>query len=150
MIEKYIEVCELLDEIGPMSSCLDEVHKKIKSPDFHYNSEEYPEILTGTFLAYSYWLDRELFDESCLYETDYNKAPSEVHLRMLDIGCTLIDKGFPLEYEPEKYAQNGPHQLGGYVKTFVEQCHRRHAFLQERISHKKKNDKNLTFQKTLE
>ena len=150
MLEKYLEVCDLLEKIGFEGYHLNSIYQKVKSPDFQYKKEDLPEILICTFLASSYWLDMELFDESCLYKMDYKNVLSQKHLKMLDIGCTLIDKGFPIEYIPENYTQTGPHQLGGYVKTFVEQCHKRHAFLQERISHKKKNDRNLTFQKTLE
>ena len=149
MIEKYLEICDLLEKIGFGESYLDAIYQKVKSPDFRYKEEDFPEIVTSALLASSYWLDTELFDESCLYKTNYKNVQSPKHLKMLDIGCALIDKGFPIEYIPEHYAQTGPHQLGGYVKTFVEQCHKRHAFLQERISRKKKSSRNLTFQKTL-
>ena len=47
----------------------------------------------------------------------------------MDIGCALMDKGFPLEYHPEKYKEKGPDQLAPYVKAFVEQCRKRRAFL---------------------
>ena len=144
MIEKYLEICELLDQIGDMKVHLDLAHQRIKSPDFYYSPEECPEILTNTFLACSYWLDKELFDESCLYKKDCNHISS--HVKMLDIGCTLIDKGFTLEYDPTHYKQNGLHQLGGYVKTFAEQCHKRHAFLHEKIAHKTNSQKIIPHQ----
>lgn len=127
MIEKYLEVCNLLDCLGHFHPNLDAIQKIIQQPDFRYEAYEFSNMLTNTFLASSYWLDRELFDESCLYKkTSQTTSP---HLKLLDIGCTLIDKGFPLEYDSRKYEENGVNQLAPYVKTFVEQCHKRHAFL---------------------
>ena len=147
MLEKYLEICDLIDLYGTKESRWDIIYQKIKAPDFQYKTEEFPEILVSTFLASSYWLDTELFDEKCIYKTDHKNVDSS-HLKMLDIGCILIDKGFPLEYDPEKHMHIGPHQLGGYVKTFVEQCHKRHAFLHNRIPHKTRNSP-LVLQKTL-
>ena len=127
MIEKYLQVCGLLEQVGTGESHLDQIQKIVQKPDFQYDVLSCPNFLTNLFLACSYWLDKELFDERCLYERCHKVASP--HLKMLDIGATLIDKGFPLEYHPQKYEQNGPKHLAPYVKTFVEQCHKRHAFL---------------------
>ena len=134
MIEKHvIRMCELLDRLGSFGTRLDLIREIIQAPDFCYESSPYSEMLTNRFMASSYWLDRELFDESYLYQkkTQGLFPMQKAHLEMLDIGGELLDKGFPLVYRPEKYTEKGPHHLAGYVKTFVEQCHKRHAFLKE-------------------
>ena len=99
----------------------------------------------------SYWLDRELFEESCLYKTKTQNLSNQqkVHLQMVDIGVALLDKGFPLKFEPQKYTQQGPNQLASYVKTFAEQCHRRQQFLHKKATHKKQNFHFINHQKTL-
>ena len=147
MIERYLKICELLEQLGSNQSHLDQVQSIIQKSDFRYDPLSRPDFLVNLFLASSYWLDTELFDESCLYKTDHKNTSA--HLKMLDIGCTLIDKGFSLKYYLQHYNHTASNQLGGYIKTFANQCYKRHAFLQKRISHQKKNGKNLIFQKTL-
>ena len=137
MIRKYIEICDLLNEPGPEMPRLEYIQKIIQDSHFKYQKEAFPEVLTDTLAQSSYWLDTDLFDERCLYQKDPQKSSKPVqriHLKLLDIGSALMDKGFPLEYHPEKYNQKGPQQLAPYVKTFIEQCHKRHAFLQKEKS----------------
>ena len=131
MIEKYIHICDLLDCLGAFPPRLDIVQQMIKQPDFCYIPYESPEILTDTFLASSYWLDKELFDETYLYKRNTeNLSPMQkTHLKMVDIGVDLLEKGFPLKYNPDKFVAQGPRQLSEYVKTFAEQCRKRRAFL---------------------
>ena len=149
MFEKYIKICELLDCLEPSHPRLDIVRQMIQQPDFHYDKLACPEFLTNTLMMSSYWLDHELFDESYLYKKeDQNlSAMQQTHLKMVDIGVLLLDKGFPLKYNVEDFLQIGPHQLGGYVKTFAEQCHKRYAFLHGKSM--KKQMPFLTRQKTL-
>ena len=151
MIEKYLEICNLLDCLGQFNPNLDTIQKIIQQPDFRYAPYEFPEILTNTLSASSYWLDQELFDERYLYKKENKNLSSlqEAHLKMLDIGVTLLNKGFPLKYDPEHFSEPGVTQLGNYVKTFIEQCHKRKAFL-EKIPHKEKRRTNIVFQKTLD
>ena len=59
------------------------------------------------------------------------------HFQMVDIGAALLDKGFPLKYEPSEYTALGPNQLGPYVKIFVDQCQKRYN-----LFYKKTPDKN--------
>ena len=152
MLEKYIEICELLDCLGQFHPRLDIVQKMVQQPDFHYDKFACPEFLTNTLMVSSYWLDRELFDETYLYKKEnQNLLPmQQAHLKMVDIGVLLLDKGFPLKYDAENFLQNDPHQLGGYAKVFVEQCHKRHDFLHKKVIHKNKNLISLNRQKTLE
>lgn len=141
MIEKYINICYLLEQLGPPMPRLEQIQKIIQDPNFKYQKEAFPEILTDTLAQSTYWLRTELFDESYLYQKDPQKLSTAIqlsHLKLLDIGCALMDKGFPLEYRQEKYEQKGPDQLAGYVKAYIEQCHKRHRFLNKKnASHKK-------------
>lgn len=140
MIEKYGQICYLLEELGNFDARFNEIEKIIQSPNFRYEKKDFPEILEDTFLRSSYWLRTELFDESYLYQTEPSQLQGEqhAHIRMLDVGATLIDKGFPLEYHPEQYQKKGPDVLAPYVKAFSEQCHKRHDFLTAKpVSHKK-------------
>ena len=151
MIEKYTTICFLLEEPGDIISRLNKIKQIIRHPGFIYDKNSHPEILENTFLASSYWLDQELFEESYLYKMKkpYLLGMQKLHLRMVDIGVTLLDKGFPLKFEPEKYAQTGPHQLATCVKVFAEQCHKRHHFLHKETIHKKQNLPFINHQKTL-
>ena len=141
MIEKYIEISDLLNQMGDPMPHLEKIQKIIQDPDFRCEKKAFPEVLVEVFLNSSYWLAQELFDESYLYrKKDQNlHGMQSLHLKMTDIGSALIDKGFPVEYQSEKYTQKGPAELAGYAKTFAEQCHKRHAFLHGKIAHKKKN-----------
>ena len=143
MIRKYVKICSLLEKLGQPIPRLEQVQQIIQDPGFKYQKMPFSEILTDTLARSSYWLRTELFDESYLYQKDSKNLSTEVqltHLKLLDIGCTLMDKGFPLEYHPEKYKEKGPDQLAGYVKTFVEQCHKRRNFLNGKITHRKKTN----------
>lgn len=150
MIEQYIQICELLDSIGHFKPRLEMVQEIIQKPDFQYNPLECPKILTRTFICSSYWLDKELFDESYLYKKNLQNLSSmqQNHMQMINIGALLLSKGFPLEYEQEKMNIDGPKNLIPYAKTFVEQCHKRKAFLEKKIT-KKRNVTKLSAQKIL-
>ena len=149
MQNKYMYICNLLDQIGPVSPRLDLIHKMIKSPDFIYRKEEHPEMMMKTLAESSYWLDQELLDESYLYQKEIQKLSpmQQAHLKMIDIGCLLMEKGFPLEYHTEDFTALGPNQLAPYVQIFVEQCHKRKSFLEKR-PHKQKNKRPFISQKT--
>ena len=112
-------------------SRLEQIQHIIQDPNFKYQKESCPDILTDTLTQSSYWMHTELFDESYLYkkENQFLSSSQKIHLKMVDIGVMLLNKGFPLEYEPKNFSQIGSNQLATYVKTFVEQCHKRHAFL---------------------
>ena len=134
MLEKYFEICKLIDDAQEsLMSRLEKIQKIIQDPNFKYQKEACPQIMTGTLASSSYWLRLDFFDESCLYQKKSKDGIQQLHLKLLDIGSALIDKGFPLEYHPEKYKEQGPDQLAPYVKAFVEQCHKRHAFLHKEI-----------------
>ena len=138
MIEKYIQIANLLDQAGPMGSRLDSIKEIIQRPDFKYEKKSFPEIFTDTLALSSYWLHMELFDERCLYKIDLKNLTGEQedHLKMLDIGCLLIDKGFPLKFQPRAGAEMNA-GIADYARTFMEQCHKRHAFLkkQKKLPH---------------
>ena len=106
MIEKSTKrICELLDQLGSFGTRLDLILEIVQNPDFCYEPSPYSKVLTNRFVVSSYWLDRELFDESYLYQQEMQDLfpMQKAHLKMLDIGGVLIDKGFPLEYHPQKY-----------------------------------------------
>ena len=71
MIEKYIHICNLLDQTGPLSPRLDLVQKLIQAPDFKYQKESFPGILTDTLAQSAYWLHIELFNETNLHQKDF-------------------------------------------------------------------------------
>ena len=140
MLKKYIQICNLLDDIGPFLTRLKVVQEVVRSPDFVYQTDSHPQILTNILAYSSYWLDKELFDESCLYakRVDDLTTDQKIHLLMLDIGSDLISKGFPMKYCPDGYVQKGSNQIAPYVKAFMEQCHKRYNFLSSRkITHQK-------------
>ncbi len=128
---KYAQIYSLLEEQGPFVPRLEKIRQIIQQPDFKYDQQAGPEILESIFLHSSYWLRLDLFDESYLYKNDpQNLLPiQKLHLQMVDIGVSLLNKGFPLEFKPERYTQNGLDILAPYAKAFSEQCHKRHAFL---------------------
>ncbi|MBQ3696171.1 MAG: hypothetical protein II938_04325 [Alphaproteobacteria bacterium] len=134
MREKYFEICDLINELGPLNARLDSVRGIVSKPDFQYKKEEGGDIVAGQFLASSYWLAQELFDESYLYKKTSRllTASQNAHLKMVDIGVELLNKGFPLQYDPAKYEAVGPGKLAPYVKTFAEQCQKKHALVHNR------------------
>ena len=131
MIEKYIRITYLLDQIGPFSPRLDSIQDIIQSPDFKYQKEAFPEVLMDTLAQSSYWLHHELFDESYLYRKDFENLSGmqQIHLKMLDIGAALMDKGFPFQYDAKKYNFSGKSEFASYAKSFIEQCHKRRDHL---------------------
>ena len=151
MKEKYFEIYTLLDQLNDPVSRLKRVHEIIQKPDFQYEKEGGGDLILSMFLASSYWLDRELFDESYLCrKQSKNLLPSQnLHLKMLDIGVSLLEKGFPLEYNSLQYNAPGLSQIGNYVKIFSEQCKKRYTFLHKKTAHKKKNLSLNNFQKIM-
>ena len=128
MTEEYFEILDLLEEQSNPLPRLQKIHEIVQQPNFQYEQGT-GDFVLGVFLKSGYWLDRELFDESYLYSKNpQNLSPSQmVHWKMVDIGVSLLDKGFPVRYNPAEYVQQGPFQMGSYVKTLVEQIHTKHA-----------------------
>jgi len=128
MAEEYFEILDLLEEQSNPLPRLQKIHEIVQQPNFQYEQGT-GDFVLGVFLKSGYWLDRELFNESYLYKKEpQNLSPSQmVHLKMVDIGVSLMDKGFPVRYNPAEYTQQGPAQMGPYVKTLVEQIHKKHA-----------------------
>ena len=131
MIEKYLEICDLLNQIGPLKPRLDLIQKMIQSPDFKYQKESFPGVLTDILAQSAYWLHMDLFEERYLYQKNFENLPviQQDHLQLLDIGVALLEKGFPLKYNAEKYGGTGISELTPYAKKFIEQCHKRYDFL---------------------
>ena len=129
MKEKYLQILELLQEQSNTLPRLQKIHKIVGHPDFHYELGPAADFVLGVFLKSSYWLDRELFDDHYLYQKNVqNLAPNQrVHLKMVDIGVSLLKKGFPVQYNPEEYSRRGPDQMGPYVKTLVEQIYKKYT-----------------------
>ncbi len=136
MQKEYYQIYLLLNELDQWEARLDKIQRIVKRPTFQYKKENGADIILSMFLKSSYWLDQELFNEDYLYnKNNQSLLPTQnTHLKMLDIGCTLIDKGFPLKYNETEYTATGPNQLGAYVKTFVNQCHKRHNFLNSNLN----------------
>ena len=128
MQEEYFEILDLLEEQSNALPRYEKIHEIVQQPDFQYEGPA-GDFVLGAFLKSSYWLDRELFDDSYLYQKGgRNLTTSQmVHLKMVDIGVSLMDKGFPVKYNPAEYAKQGPNQMGPYVRTLVEQIHKKHA-----------------------
>ena len=139
MKEKYRQIYPLLEQLGPWQSRLEQMHKIIRDPLFRYEQKDGGDVILNLFLRSSYWLDKELFDDSYLYNRKIKKLlpMQQVHLKMVTIGADLLAKGFPLMYQPTDYNVTGPSQLSIYVKTFAEQCQKTYALSRQKISHKK-------------
>lgn len=135
MQRKYYQIYLLLDQQDQWGSRLNRIQRIIQQPDFQYKKEAEADFILGIFLKSSYWLDKELFNESYLYtKKKQNLLPMQrIHLQMVDIGASLLDKGFPLKYDPSEYSESGLNQLGPYVKTFVNQCQQRYTMLYKKL-----------------
>lgn len=138
MQKAYRQIYLLLEELSQWNPRLDKIREIIQQPGFQYEKEEGADMISTIFVRTSYWLDKELFDDSYLYQKEKQKLlPFQTaHLKLVDIGAILLSKGFPLIYDPSAHTALGPNQLGPYVKTFVEQCHKRYALFYGKISHK--------------
>lgn len=139
--ENYYQICALLNDLGPLNPRLDTVRGIVDKPDFQYKKELGGDIVLKQFLCSSYWLAQEVFNDNYLYKTPKHAltVTQTSHLKMVDIGVELLNKGFPVKYNPEDYARQGPDKLAPYVKTFVEQCQKKHALV-----HQKAQQKNTT------
>lgn len=147
---KYYQVCLLVDEQGPWEPRLDKIRAIIQQPDFEYKKEYGADIAIGAVIHGSYWLDKELFDESYLYQKQKQNlfGLQAAHFELVDIGAFLLNKGFPVKYNREEYTEKGPDQLASYVKIFVEQCHRRYELFYKKILHKNLHKIPRDFYKT--
>ena len=137
MQKKYYQIYNLLDQLDQWPQRLKQIRKVVQKPDFQYEKEDGADLILGIFLRSSYWLDRELFDESYLYRRKKQKLSlmQEAHFQMVEIGAALLGKGFPLRYNSSEYSDLGPNQLRTYVKIFVKQCQKK-ALLGKKVSHK--------------
>jgi len=136
MKEKYSQIFWLLDQQEAWKPRLDKIHEIVQQPDFKYKVEDGANLILSVFLRSCYWLDKELFYEDYLYNEKKDLLPIEkTHLKMVQIGVSLMEKGFPLAYNPAEYAAVGPNQVGTYVKAFVAQCHKKYALLHDKIAH---------------
>ena len=136
---KYYQVCRLADADGPWEPRLNEIRAIIQRPDFEYKKEYGADIAVRAITRSSYWLDKELFNESYLYQKQKQNLfeLQPIHFELVDIGAFLLSKGFPIKYNPEEYAEKGPDQLAPYVKEFVKQCHKRYKLFYQKTPHKK-------------
>ncbi|MBP5534620.1 MAG: hypothetical protein J6Y03_03850 [Alphaproteobacteria bacterium] len=148
--EDYFQINQLAGEASPWLPRLNQIRKIIQKPDFQYSEEDGADFMLTSFLGSSYWLDKELFNENYLYRRKFkglHTAFQEIHFQMVDIGALLLKKGFPLEYEPSIYRNQGPDQLASYVKAFVKQCHERYNLFYKKIAHKNQIQPTKDFQK---
>ena len=131
MKETYFKIYILLEQLGNPIPRLEMVDRIVRQSSFKYKKEDGADLVQALFLRSCYWLDKELFDETYLYKKSQQTLSSiqNHHLKMVNIGAILLEKGFPLNYNTLEYTAQGPNQLGNYVKIFIEQCHKQHAFL---------------------
>ena len=127
--QEYFQLLDLLQEQSNPLPRYEKIYDIVQQPHFQYEKSAATDFVLGVFLKSGYWLDRELFDESYLYskENQNLSASQMVHIKMVDIGVSLMDKGFPVQYNPSEYTHLGVDQLGPYVKVLVEQIHKKHA-----------------------
>lgn len=149
---KYYQVCLLMDEQGPWRPRLAKIRTIIQQPDFKYRKEYGADMAVGCVMMASYWLDKELFDESYLYQKQKQNLSGYqfVHFELVDIGAFLLNKGFPVEYDASKYPDiNGmPNPIAPWVSNFVKQCHKRYELFYRKISHNNLRKKNKDFSRT--
>ncbi len=128
MKQEYFQILDLLQEQGNALPRYEKIHEIIQQPCFQYEQGSVADFVLDVFLKSSYWLDRELFDDAYLYSKEgQNLLPTQrLHLKMVDIGVSLMNKGFPIKYNPSEYTQHGPDQLKPYIETFVKQIHNKH------------------------
>ena len=146
LMRKYWEVIRLVNEADSWFPRLDKIHEIVQQPDFYYAKEAGARLMAdemiSNFVCSSYWLDKEVFSEGYLYtkEKQVSCFPGlvQAHLKMVDIGVSLLDKGFSLKYNPDDFKTPDGDLLppASWVKAFVEQCHKKHSLCHQ-ISHKK-------------
>ena len=149
LLDKYLKLAHLLNKEESWLPRLEKVHETVLQPDFQYDAKSGAHIFIANFIQTSYWLDTELFDESYIYTKGYSDAVRKenlgylevryAHLKMVDIGVSLLDKGFPLEYNRDDYrvSENGNDflNIAHWVKTFVKQCHKKHSLCHKVAQH---------------
>ena len=146
LMRKYWEVIRLVNEADTWFPRLDKIHEIVQQPDFHYAKEAVARLMAdemiSNFVCSSYWLDKEVFSEGYLYtkEKQFSCSPglAQAHLKMVDIGVSLLNKGFTLKYNPDNFkAPDGDLlPLASWVKVFVEQCYKKHS-LCHKVAHRK-------------
>lgn len=127
---KYFSVVHLLDEIGPWDKRLESVYHIVKAPTFSYVKSPTATYLSAALANSSYWLSDELFNEEAIQKDLDDKTlqgEQKAHVWLLEIGSTLIDKGFPLKPGIENIYWQKTSPLYTYAKTFVMQCQKRNA-----------------------
>lgn len=120
--QHYFLAAQLTDQIDIWLPRLTLLDKIVQMPSFIYR----PGQAANRFLLYlassSYWLDQDLFDESLFQK---NKSGSlnvsqQIHKKLLDIGSTLIDKGFPLSDLKTDILAKTP--MTHWIATYIRQC----------------------------
>jgi len=133
--EKYYLIQQLSDQIGPLKPRLDLIYRLVKMPSFVYDKNQNSLPFLESLTASSYWLDQELFDTTAINQRIQSAKTTEcyAHIKLLEIGSALLDKGFPLNQEALSVAlKNKKTPLYSWAKTFLEQCHKRNAFLKRK------------------
>lgn len=145
--KKYFQAMQLLDDVGPWSLRLNSVQKIVSAKDFLYDESENPTPFLYVFMHSAYWLDQELFDPRVInqrYCRSNSTEEQRIHMRLLDIGCILIEKGFPLERIMSQKAEK-LNPTENWAHVFWEQCQKRHIFLKQyRCTHQQGSPKNAS------
>lgn len=119
----YHLVSQLTDQIGPWYPRLLLLEKIVKMPSFTYHPTLPARHFLFSLAASSYWLDSQLFDESLFQKTarDTLFPEQQEHKKLLEIGSTLIDKGFPLK--DLIHDTNDPQPMVHWINTYIRQCY---------------------------
>jgi len=141
ILKKYSSVIQLVDACGPWNERLKQIHRIVMDPSFTFNECPFASFLSVMLANSSYWLDKELFDTSVVKKDLTDKELTGIqkaHLYLLDIGSTLMGKGFPLNQETiDKFVpKDSP--LYSWSKNFLIQCNKRNTWLKNTkfVSHK--------------
>ena len=132
----YYLATELTDQVGSPTSPLTLLYKIVQMPSFTYRPGQAANRFLLHLASSSYWLDQELFDERLFQKKTLNSlnGDQQAHKELLDIGSTLIDKGFPLSDLKIEMAAENP--MINWIKAYVRQCvrwnKRPHQVLQPR------------------
>ena len=119
----YHLVSQLTDQIGPWYPRLFLLEKIVKMPSFTYHPTLPARHFLFSLAASSYWLDNQLFDESLFQKNARDTLPPEQqeHKKLLEIGSTLISKGFPLK--DLMHDTNDPQPMVHWINTYIRQCY---------------------------
>ena len=131
---KYFRVMQLLDDANPWLPRLNLVRQIVSAPSFIYDEHQNPRPFLRVFLYSAYWLDQELFDTRVIRQRRCHSnltGSQQAHMRLLDIGHILIEKGFPLEKNLIPKQSNPYNPTSNWAHVFLEQCLERHVFLKQ-------------------